>query len=338
VLRRRRTPTVALAGAGSIAVVHALAAPLAGLRVSAVASAGGTSARHLAGELDARRVHPDHLPAGADVLVVATPPASHATVALQGLSAGAVVLVEKPMTTTLAEADRLVEAASRPASVLRVAENLLAAPAWQEVRRRRPPGVPTHLSARAVQQPPTWGHFRGPLSAGGALFDLGPHPLALVLELAGSEPVGVAATLTSTRGDGADDRAAVSLRFAGDLTADVEVSWAAAEAEWSLQAAWPDGVVRWELVPRVALEVDGDPVALAPTPAGVADARLVELGYVQQLRDVAGDPAAGQTAEQARSVLEVICAAYASAGAGGAEVPLPFTGDRSARPMELWRG
>jgi predicted dehydrogenase len=337
-LRRRREPTVALAGAGSIAVVHALAAPLAGLRVHAVASAGGTSARHLAGELDARRVRPDDLPAGADLLVVATPPTSHAHLALQGLAAGAAVLVEKPVTTTLEEADRLVEAAAARGAVLRVAENLLAAPGWREVRRRRPAATPTHLSARAVQPPPDWGHFREALGAGGVLFDLGPHPLALVLELAGSPPVGVAAALHSGRHDGADDRAQVSVRFADDLTAGVEVSWSADDAEWSLQAAWPDGVVRWELVPRVALEIDGDPVPLPPAPGDIPDARLAELGYVQQLRDVVAEPAIGQTAEQARSVLEVICAAYASAGADGAEVPLPFTGDRSATPMQLWRG
>ena len=49
--------TVALAGAGAIAVVHALAAPSAGCRVTAVASAGGSSARHLAGQLDEQVRH-----------------------------------------------------------------------------------------------------------------------------------------------------------------------------------------------------------------------------------------------------------------------------------------
>src|SRR4051794_27368919 len=104
--RRDRPTTVALAGAGYIAVVHALAAQAAGWKVRAVASAGGTSARHLAGELDARKVSPEALPDGADVLIVATPPASHVPLVLQGLAAGATVLVEKPLATTLAGADR----------------------------------------------------------------------------------------------------------------------------------------------------------------------------------------------------------------------------------------
>ena len=66
------------------------------------------------------------------------------------------------------------------------------------------------------------------------------------------------------------------------------------------------------------------------------DPRLEQLGYVDQLLDLVGDATVGQTAEQARLVLEVICAAYASAGSAE-PVSLPFTGDRSATPMQLWR-
>ena len=45
----------------------------------------------------------------------------------------------------------------------------------------------------------------------------------------------------------------------------------------------------------------------------------------------------GQDLLAARGVLELICAAYASAGAGGVEVALPFEGDRSLTPMQHWR-
>ena len=39
-----------------------------------------------------------------------------------------------------------------------------------------------------------------------------------------------------------------------------------------------------------------------------------------------------------RDVLELICAAYASAGRGGAWVALPFDGPRDRTPLELWLG
>lgn len=338
--RRHRTQRVALAGAGYIAVVHALAAQAAGMRVHAVASASGRSARHLAGELDARRCRSADLPAGAEILVVATPPRDHVALALQGLRAGAAVLVEKPLTTSLAQADRLVDAgAVAPDSgPVRCAENLLHAPAWRELRRRRPAlSTLTHLSVRTLQPPPDWGHFAQPMQDGGVLFDLGPHPVALALDVADEPVVSVRAELVSGRADGADDDARVELTFGSGLRATLHVSWTAPDVCWDLQASSATGVLRLELLPEVVLEHDGDPVEV-PLRLDLADTRLEQFGYVDQLVDLVTPDPVGQTVEQARRVLEVICAAYASAGTGGAEVPLPFVGDRTATPMRLWRG
>lgn len=322
-----------------MAVLHALAARAAGLRVHAVASAGGTSARHLAGQLDGRRCRPGELPAGAEILIVATPPGSHLALALQGIASGARVLIEKPVTTTLSEADRLVAAAHAPgAPRVRVAENLLHSPLWRAAAAHRPGmGTLGHLSLRIVQPPPEWGHFRQPLTAGGVLFVLGPHPVALALELAGEAPTAVAATLGSSRPDGADDHAEVRIRFGSGLVAEMVVSWRGEDAHWGIQAASDTGVLRLELVPEAVLEIDGEEVPVAGRFA-VPDPRIESMGYVDQLVDLVGeDPTAGQSVEAARDVLEVICAAYASAGSGGAEVTLPFGGDRDRVPLELWR-
>ena len=349
--RRKRKPSIAIAGAGYIAVVHALAADSAGAKVTAVASASGKSARHLAGELDAKKVSPEALPAGAEFLIVATPPAQHAELAVQGLQAGASVLVEKPLATTLAEADRIVSAAvsaaaavagqsAKPGGVLRCAENLLHSPVWaQAVTLRAGLGPLTHLSLRTLQSPPDWGHFAQPLSAGGVLFDLGPHALALALGLADEPVLAVSASLSSTRQDGADDSAAVVLRFESGLRASIEISWVSEITVWEAQASSDSGVLRIELIPEVLLEHNGDSVAIALRHPQ-ADATLEQFGYVDQLLDlISRDPnRPGQTAEQARSILEIICAAYQSAAHEGTEVQLPFDGDRSLTPMRLWKG
>lgn len=339
--RRRRGPsgTVALAGAGYIAVVQALAAQAAGLKVAAVASKGGSSARHLAGELDARRSRIEDLPAGADVLVVCTPPSSHVELALQGLAGGARVLVEKPLAPTLAEADRLVDALGDRPERARCAENLLHAPFWRVVQELRPRlGTLDHLSLRTCQPPPDWGHFALPLDAGGVLFDLGPHPIALALGVAAEPVVAVSAELTSTRDDGADDDATVRLRFESGLVAELRVSWTASTPTWDVQAASAQGVLRVELLPELLVEHDGEPIEL-PSRHEAADPRLEQLGYVDQLLDlIGGHDDRGQSIEAARHVLEVICAAYASAGQQGGEVALPFTGDRDTTPLALWRG
>lgn len=314
------------------------------MKLIAVASRGGASARHLAGRFDARKVTLDALPAGAEVLIVATPPDTHEEYFLRGMSAGAGVLVEKPLTTTLASADRMVDAAERPdAPRAMVAENLLSSPYWRTaVAHRSSTGGLGHLSALVVQPPPNWGHFLQPLDAGGVLFDLGPHPIGLVLGMAMEDAVAVSARLSSTRSDGADDEATVRVRFASGLVADVELSWTSPETQWSMQAASADTVVRLEFSPEPLVEVNGEPVTVTMS-HDAPDPRLETMGYVDQL--LLMEPGAptptegtGQSIRQGRDVLEVICAAYASAGQDGAEVAIPFDGPRDMTPMQLWRG
>lgn len=328
-------------------MVHSLAAQSAGMKVTAVASKGGTSARHLAGQLDARKVSVDALPAGADVLIIATPPESHLALALAGIEAGATVLVEKPFTSTLAEADTLIGAldavpGATPAESgrrLMCGENLLHSPLWVRAMELLPSLGPLgHLSLQTVQPPPDWGHFAEPLQSGGVLFDLGPHPIAMALGLAGGNPIGVSAELSSGRPDGADDRAELKLRFASGLVAELAVSWTAQDPYWGVQAASNSGVLRIELVPEPSLESNGETVPILlrhQTP----DPRIESMGYVDQLLDLVSDQAhgRGQSAGAARDVLEIICAGYASAGVGGTEVPLPFTGDRTVLPIRHWR-
>ncbi len=60
------------------------------------------------------------LEAGATAVIVATPTSTHAAVAEELLEGGADVLIEKPVTVTLAEADRLIEIASRKGRILQV--------------------------------------------------------------------------------------------------------------------------------------------------------------------------------------------------------------------------
>ena len=133
VLRSRQStppaapPTLSFAGAGMISVIHGLAAAAAGLPVVAVASRTDGRSQERAAQLQARACSYDDLPAGADAVVVATPPALHVPQALAALRAGAAVLVEKPIATTLQDADALV-AAEEAGGIVVYAENLAFAP------------------------------------------------------------------------------------------------------------------------------------------------------------------------------------------------------------------
>lgn len=333
-------PTIALCGAGMIASVHALAAQRAGLRVVAVASRSGERAAELASRCGARPVVYDDLPAGAAIVVVATPPGNHRHDARRALDAGAAVVVEKPLCTTLRDADELVE---RGGTRLLYAENLACAPLVVELlRQAHELGPLDYVEVRALQGPPTWGAFTTAEWGGGALFDLGAHPLAVALLLLGQAPVSVRCTL---RGDPAGQHPAdvhgeVHLLTADVRRARVEASWDDTVQVWDVQASSPRGVVRAELFPTPTLERDGEPVAWPAGPASEPPL-LVEAGYAGQLAVFVTDLEArrrpAMDAGFGRHVLEVTCAAYASAGRGGTEVCLPFSGPRDRTPLELWR-
>lgn len=338
----------ALAGAGWISAVHGMAIDaLPGSRVVAVASRTVAAASQRAAQTGGRVVTYEELPAGADIVVVSTPPARHAVDALRAMGGGAAVVVEKPLCATLDHADRLVRVVDA-GGVLTYAENLLfsdaTAAALSEVAQL---GPLRHLTARAVQPRPTWGDFTRRHWGGGVLFDLGVHPLALVVRAAGAAtPVGVRATFETSDDIEVEDLADVSLRFDSGLAAQVQVSWRAPAPVWDLQAASDDGVVRFELLPAVTLERNGDPVPLPPPPAasdedGGIPPQLDELGYVAQLRDAeqawrAGRPSTISDVHLGRQLLEIVCAAAVSARTGE-EVALPFTGPRDRTPVELWR-
>lgn len=338
------TPRIGLCGAGMIAGAHAAAAAHLGYPVVAVASRTDERAGRLAGAFRSRAVAYDQLPGEADLVVVATPPHRHADDAIRMLQAGAAVLLEKPLCRTLEEADRLVQAVDEHGGRLLYGENLAYSPViLQMVSMARSVGTPTHLEVRSMQGLPTWGAFTTREWGGGALFDLGVHPLAVAMLLGVASGLGrvvaVEAELRGGEGHDSDEHAEVLLRFANGFTGRVVASWQAGpDPHWDAQLAGDHGVVRAELLPQQTLEFNGDDVAL-PKPR--TNPPLLEtLGYAPQLQALADDVANGRepamSAAFGREVLHVVLAAYASAGAAEA-VAVPFTGPRDRTPLELWR-
>jgi predicted dehydrogenase len=335
---------IALCGAGWVAMAHASSARRLGHELVGVASRTPERAASFAATFATTAVTYDELPAGADVVVVATPPQCHADDAIRMLEAGAAVLLEKPLCRTLDEADALVAAAARHGGRLLYGENLAAAPIVQRMVALTPRVGPlTHLEVRALQGLPTWGGFTTDEWGGGALFDLGAHPLAVALLVANAagegRPAAVSGSLRGGAGHSSDEHAEVSLHYRSGLVAHVVSSWQAGpDAVWDAQVAGAAGVVRAELLPVAQLELNGVEVAM-PVVTGEA-AMLTTLGYEAQLQSLIDDVAAGRepamSARFGREVLQVVLAAYWSAGRGGVEVPLPFAGPRDRTPLQLW--
>jgi predicted dehydrogenase len=333
----------AFAGAGWISAVHGMAvAAQPGGRVVAVASRTPAVAQARSQQVGGRPVTYEELPAGADIVVVATPPSRHAVDALRAMAAGAAAVVEKPLCATLDHADRLVKVV-QAGGMLTYAENLLfAEPVGRALTEIATLGPLTNLTARAMQPRPTWGDFTRRHWGGGVFFDLGVHPLALVLRAAGSAtPVGVRARYEASDDVEVEDRASVRLRFDDGLTAEIEVSWCEDEPVWDLQAASDDGVVLLQLLPELSLERNGDPLPLPEVADADHPPQLEELGYVEQLRQAEAawrhrrSPTTSDV-HLGRQVLEIVCAAALSARAQS-ETPLPYAGPRDRTPIDLWR-
>lgn len=112
-------------GAGRIGTLRArLASRHAGVRFIAIADSDPANAEKTArlcgaafhgGDNEALIKHPE-----VDAVIVATPEGEHVTPVLAAIAAGKPVLVEKPVALTLADADRVTEAALAAGVDLRV--------------------------------------------------------------------------------------------------------------------------------------------------------------------------------------------------------------------------
>jgi predicted dehydrogenase len=134
---------------------------------------------------------------------VLTPPATHASLARRFLAAGVHVLVEKPMTVTVAEADELVNAAKAAGRVLTVDHNRWFDPVVEDARRLLDSGALGTLVGVDVSQ--GMGAEAASLDArwqaalpGGPLFDSLPHPAYLLRGFLGNiQDVQVVASASS---------------------------------------------------------------------------------------------------------------------------------------------
>jgi predicted dehydrogenase len=184
-------------------------------RASAFADEFGCAASN---DLSALRARDD-----VDAIVICVPHAAHANAAIEAMTAGKHVIVDKPVDVTLEAADRLIAVEARTGRTVTVMSQRRFEPAVQRARQAIENGALgniTFASAITTQWRPqsyydsSW-HGTKKVDGGGAALTIGIHALDLLLWLVGA-PVRVQAEMACLAHDRIDveDTLAATIRFA----------------------------------------------------------------------------------------------------------------------------
>ncbi len=177
-----------------------------------------------------------------ELVIIATPSYLHADHAIQALGHGKHVICEKPMALSVADADRMIEAAEQAERVLTVFNNMRYWRDFQKIREVIASGklgriVQIRITLHKFTRRWDWQTLRE--FGGGALFNAGPHLVDLAMQFLGEVEPTVTADLqrTLTSGD-AEDHATIFLRAPGVPSIVVEITSAAAYPQemWHVMA------------------------------------------------------------------------------------------------------
>ncbi len=319
-----------LIGAGGIAGAHArgyrqLAAE--GLvQVTAVCDGVADAARRRAQELSAPHTCSDYrdlLSLDVDAVDICLPHDLHAEVALAAIARGKHALVEKPLATTLEDAQRMVRAARAAGVVLQVGHNERFDPQYQEMKRLLGEGVLGEVfAARADHNQ----HLRLPeghwlrsaaRSGGGALVGSGIHRVDLLRWFLGevTEVYSVQRTLPDRlEGEAA---ALTTLRFGTGAIATLSTNWAVRRAPW-YELMWLYGT-RGSVHNVGGLHLDSEDrrdcdAGFVQVPLGAADSFTEEIRHF--LHAVVTGTTPLTSGEEGVLTLAVCLAAYRSAECG----------------------
>jgi predicted dehydrogenase len=156
-----------------------------------------------------------------DGVVIATPVRTHYQLAKAALLHGKHVLVEKPLTASVAEAQELVTLAAQQQRVLMVGHTFEYNPAVIELRKLVQSGNLGKIYCIDAERV-NLGLFRSDINV---IWDLAPHDISILLYLLGKKPEQITVQAYAHLQPHIHDIAHLHLAFADGMTAHIHVSW-----------------------------------------------------------------------------------------------------------------
>jgi len=290
-----------------------------------------------------------------DMVVVGAPNFAHCEITLKAAKAGKHVVVEKPLCLNLADADRMIAACDQAGVKLMYAEELCFTPKYVRLKQLLDDGVlgrPVLFKQSEKHDGPHAAHFWDvDRSGGGVTMDMGCHAIQFFRWLNANNPVkSVYAQMNTsvhaarTRGE---DNAIIILEFDNGVVALAEESWTKlggmddrAEIHGSEGVAYAD-VLHGNSIPTYSAKGVGYAVEKAGNTVGWSFVMYEEIwnyGFPQEFQHfvdcVLHDRQPLVTGADGKAVLEILFAAYESAGSGR-KILLPSS-TRADKPCDLW--
>lgn len=291
-----------------------------------------------------------------EMVVIGAPNYLHCEITEKIAASGKHIVVEKPLCLNLAEADRMIEACKKANVKLMYAEELCFTPKYVRLKALLDEGAlgkPVLLKQSEKHNGPHADHFWDvERSGGGVTMDMGCHAIQFFRWLNANNPVksvyAQMSTSVHTNKTKGEDNAILILEFENGVTALAEESWTKlggmddrAEIHGSEGVAYAD-VLQGNSIQTYSAKGVGYAVEKAGNTVGWSFTMYEEIwnyGFPQEFEHfvdcVKNDKTPLVTGEDGRAVLEVILAAYESAGTGR-KVSLPFHSDVD-RPYKLWK-
>jgi len=290
-----------------------------------------------------------------DIIDICLPNYLHHDACLKAARAGKHIIIEKPLALTLEQADEMIAVCKQHGRKLMYAEELCFAPKYERVKALVEAGAfgKLHMIKQAEKHsgPHSAWFYQPDCAGGGVMMDMGCHGLAWMRWILGGNPKikSVYSTMQTVMHDTpAEDHCITIVEFENGVTGVCENSWAKhGGMDDHIEVYGDKGVSYADLFRgNAALTYALDGYDYAMEKAGSSKGwtftvfeEAFNQGYPQELMHfvdcVRNDKEPKVTGEDGRAVLEMMYAAYQSAGSGR-KVELPFHANVS-KPIDLWK-